>query len=309
MVEFEEEVERAIEAWVSGKGDYLEAEYRAHAGELGYDPEKVGRAWSGGKQTKLAMAAVVPLRRRKLEVVPLVAPAASPGMGVPLRTWQEVIVPAGATDLERLTYVPGIVGDITEWIVRGATRPNRMMALGVGTVVVGTIIGRYVIGPTGSATHLYIVILAPSGYGKGWPFKAGRLLLREVNKLLIGPGEWSSQVGFVEVLKRSPLIACFVDEIGDEISLLNSQGMNKFVSKTLGTLKKCYNAWDVIDTAETRNIKTEEVAWPAVSIVGAATPESFFGAFTTRDVDGGLANRISPLPLRGIGAPTGGRRS
>ena len=52
VVEFEEEVERAIEAWVSGKGDYLEAEYRAHAGELGYDPEKVGRAWSGGRGPK-----------------------------------------------------------------------------------------------------------------------------------------------------------------------------------------------------------------------------------------------------------------
>jgi hypothetical protein len=72
VVEFEEEVERAIEAWVSGRGPYLEQEHRARAGELGYDPERVGRAWVNAKQTKLAMAApkVEVLKRRNLDSPP-----------------------------------------------------------------------------------------------------------------------------------------------------------------------------------------------------------------------------------------------
>jgi len=179
-----------------------------------------------------------------------------------------------------------------------------MMALGAATVVVGTLIGRYVIGPTGSATHLYIIMLAPSGYGKDWPLQAGEKLMDAVKKpMLIGPDSWSSEVGLLEVLKRSPLIVCFVDELGDQISLLTSQTTNKFVSNTLGLLKKCYNAWATFHTPETAHREMVRIDGPAVSIVGAATPESFFGSLTSREVEGGLANRFSPLPYEGLKRP------
>jgi hypothetical protein len=218
--------------------------------------------------------------------------------------WSSVIVPANATELERLTYVPGVVGDITEWIVSSAPRPNRMMALGAATVTVGTIIGRYVMGPTGSATHLYIIMLAPSGYGKDWPLQAGEKLMDAVGKpMLIGPDSWSSEVGLQEVVKRSPLICCFVDELGDQLSLLTSQNTNRFVSNTLGLLKKCYNAWATFHTPETATRPMVRIDWPAVSIIGAATPESFFGSLTSREVEGGLANRFSPLPYEGLKRP------
>src|SRR5215831_7343905 len=102
--------------------------------------------------------------------------------------WSSVIVPANATELERLTYVPGVVGGITEWIVRSAPRPNRMMALCAAVALVGTLIGRYVRGPIGSGTHLYLIMLALSGYGKDWPLQAGRKLLEALKKgSLIGP--------------------------------------------------------------------------------------------------------------------------
>jgi hypothetical protein len=37
-----------------------------------------------------------------------------------VRSWSEVVVPKSANELETLTYVPGLVGDIVEWIVSGA---------------------------------------------------------------------------------------------------------------------------------------------------------------------------------------------
>jgi len=43
--------------------------------------------------------------------------------GVALRGWSEVAIPTGANEVEALTYVPGLVGDIVEWIVKGAKRP------------------------------------------------------------------------------------------------------------------------------------------------------------------------------------------
>jgi len=80
--------------------------------------------------------------------------------------WAEVAIPNGVGQVEALTYVPGLVGQIVEWIVSGARRPNRVMALGVALAVVGTLMGRRFEGPTGNATHVYIFILAPTGWGR-----------------------------------------------------------------------------------------------------------------------------------------------
>jgi hypothetical protein len=45
------------------------------------------------------------------------------------------------------------------------------------------------------------------------------------------------------------------------------------------------------------------IYWPAVSIVGAATPECFFEACTAKDLESGFANRLLILPYEGIRRP------
>ena len=223
---------------------------------------------------------------------------------LPLQSWSGLTIPPTANELEALTYVPGLVGEITEWIVSGAKRPNRVMALGVASVVVGTLIGRHIEGPTGSATHLYLIILAPTGYGKDWPLQCGTKLMDAVGASdLLGPSEWASAPGFERRLARNPLMACFMDELGDELSLVNNHNSNAWVSKIIGTLKKCYNAWGIVITAEKVKEESEKITWPAPSIVGAATPESFFSALQPRDLESGFANRLVILPFEGSRRP------
>ena len=43
--------------------------------------------------------------------------------------------------------------------------------------MVGTLIGRRIEGPTDSATHLYVILLAPTGYGKDHPLQCGSALM------------------------------------------------------------------------------------------------------------------------------------
>src|SRR5262249_18800726 len=75
-----------------------------------------------------------------------------------------------ADELEPYTHdVPGVVGEMIEWIVATARRPNRVLALAATIPLVGTLIGRRVAGPTRSATHLYAVAVAPTGAGKQHP--------------------------------------------------------------------------------------------------------------------------------------------
>jgi hypothetical protein len=216
-----------------------------------------------------------------------------------VRPWSEVVIPSG-NDLERLTYVPGAVGDITEWIVSHAVRPNRMMSLGSALITVGTLIGHRIQGPTKSATHLYIINLAPTGAGKDHPLQAGPKILAALGRPdLIGPSEWASSPGLIKRLKRNALMACFIDELGDELAKVNAKGGGGGVWLTAvpGLLKKCYNAFGLIPTAEKVDEQQEMIDWPAVSILGAATPEKFFSSLGASDIESGFANRLLILPF------------
>ena len=98
-------------------------------------------------------------------------------------------------ELARYTSVPGLVGELVDWITATSRRPNRVLALGAAVTVVGTLIGRRAAGPTRSATHLYAVGIAPTGSGKQhlldsiirlhgggqswWPHRAVEVLLPE----------------------------------------------------------------------------------------------------------------------------------
>ena len=139
--------------------------------------------------------------------------------------------------------VPGTVGAITDWILAYSIRPNPVMALGVALTVVGTVVGRKVQGPQDSATHIYMIMLAPTGFGKDDPLNCGRRLLTAFDERLIGPDEFVSSQGVWRFLKARPLCCCFVDELGEQVALINDQKGNGFVSMVFSTLKKCYNAW------------------------------------------------------------------
>jgi hypothetical protein len=199
--------------------------------------------------------------------------------------------------------VPGTVGAITDWILAYSIRPNPVMALGVALTVVGTVVGRRVQGPQDSATHLYMIMLAPTGFGKDDPLNCGRRLLSAFDEQLIGPDEFVSSQGLWRFLKARPLCCCFVDELGEQVALINDQKGNGFVSMVFSTLKKCYNAWSDVRTAAKADFDSDVIRCPAPSIIGAGTPESFFRALRAKDLETGFINRLVVLPFEGHKKP------
>src|SRR5262245_16670497 len=252
-------------------------------------------------------SAVKPFVRRSLGPKPRPEPEPQEPKKVAVERrydWTEVVVPKNAGEIEALTHGPGLVGQIVDWIVEGARRPNRVMALGVALVVVGTLMGRRFEGPTGCATHLYVFILAPTGWGKDHPLWCGnKLMIALGQERLIGPSEFVSGRGIIKYLKRNPLVLCIVDELGDVFQLINSQKDNAWVTDLIGHFKKLYNSWELIKTAESMRDESVMINHPAVSIVGACTPQAFFEALTPRDVEGGFANRAMLLPFEGFKRP------
>jgi hypothetical protein len=175
-----------------------------------------------------------------------------------------------------------------------------MMALGAALTLVGTLIGHRVQGPTKSATHTYIINLAPTGAGKDHPMQSNVRLLDAIGRSdLLGMGSWASAPGFIKRLKRDPLMICLMDELGDELAKINAKGGGGGVWLTaiIGVLKQCYNAFGYIQTAEKVEEESVRIDWPAVSILGVATPQKFFGALNPADLESGFANRLLILPF------------
>lgn len=194
---------------------------------------------------------------------------------------------------EHLTQVPGLLGDVVEWIVDGARRPNRVLALGAALTLVGTAIGQAIAGPTGSATHLYVVALAPSGAGKDHPLQSiSRLMKASNNGSLIGPSEFISMPAVIKFLTRKPLSICAMDEIGAFLKRLahpKASAYEKSISKVLRSVWG--SSFTSMMTPEWASLAATEIDNPALSIYGVSTPAEFFSALEGDDVVNGFLNR------------------
>ncbi len=193
-----------------------------------------------------------------------------------------------------LTSVPGLVGEIINWIEATARRPNRMLALGAAITVVGTLVGRRVAGPTLSGTHLYVIALAPSGAGKDHSLRQIDLLLKAANAgHLIGPDDFMSMTAMIGVLQRTPCCLCAMDEFGAYLGRLShrrasphEKGMTKVLRMVWGI------SFRMMRTPEWGAKQSEEIYAPAMSIYGNSTPGEFFASLQGDDVVNGFLNRF-----------------
>jgi hypothetical protein len=202
-----------------------------------------------------------------------------------------------ADELEPFTHVPGLVGDIVDYIVATARRPNPVLALGAAITVVGTLIGRRVAGPTRSATHLYVVPIAPSGAGKQHVLDAAMRLMHAAKaEGHIGPSKFFSLSAVQKLLQDKPLVLCLQDEIGVFLSSVTSAkagNHEKAVSQMLRTL------WGIsfatVPTAQWASRQMNMISCPALSIFGVSTPDEFYAALQGENVLNGFLNRFLPL--------------
>ena len=200
---------------------------------------------------------------------------------------------------EALTHVPGLVGDIVDWICATARRPNRVLALGAALTLVGTAMGRFWSGPTLSSTVLYMLALAPSGVGKDHALQQIKRLLSAAKMTrTIGPDEFISMPAVIHFIEREPLSLCPMDEFGAFLKRINAKrasgferGISKIMRSVWGT------NFGLMTTPEWAATPARTIRAPALSIYGASTPEDFFEALDGGDVSNGFLNRFTLLTV------------
>jgi hypothetical protein len=206
--------------------------------------------------------------------------------------------PSPPNPIEPLTHVPGLVGDVINWIAATARRPNRVLALGAAITVIGTLIGRRVAGPTCSATHLYVLGLARTSSGKQHYIDCLKILMEAAKAgTHIGPSEFISMPAVINLLLRQPLSLCAQDEFGAYLKRINSRRASGFEA---GISKVLRETWGVsfkrLDTPAWAGRPSEPIKCPALSIYGLSTPEEFYDGLHASDLSNGFLNRFLVLP-------------
>ena len=200
-------------------------------------------------------------------------------------------------ELARFTTVPGLVGEIVDWIIATSRRPNRVLALGAAVTVVGTLIGRRAAGPTRSATHLYAVGIAPTGSGK-------QHLLDSVIRLMeaakagghIGPSKFFSLSAVLELLSSKPLVLCPQDEIGVFLKAVTSKRATSHEAAVSQILRALWGiSFASMPTPAWAQREMQLISSPALSIFGVSTLEEFHAALQGESVANGFINRFLAL--------------
>jgi hypothetical protein len=197
-------------------------------------------------------------------------------------------------ELAHFTTVPGLVGELVEWITATSRRPNRVLALGAAVTVVGTLIGRRAAGPTRSATHLYAVGIAPTGSGK-------QHLLDSVIRLMeaakagghIGPSKFFSLSAVLDLLSSKPLVLCPQDEIGVFLKAVTSRRATSHEAAVSQILRALWGiSFTSMPTPAWAQREMQIISCPALSIFGVSTPEEFHAALQGESAVNGLLNRF-----------------
>ncbi len=201
------------------------------------------------------------------------------------------------------THCPGLVGRIADWIVATAEYQQPLLAIGAALTIVGTVAGRQLAGPTNSATHLYILGVAPTGTGKDRPLKAVRRLLFAVGSNLMGPGRFNSDSSIVTELTGSPVVGCAIDEFGAFMARMKSRNASTHEQGITGVLREVWsNNFEPFVSAARASQRSTTLHNLGMSIFGTSTAAELYGALSNADVASGLLNRF--LVLNGDPHPT-----
>ncbi|WP_114943489.1 bifunctional DNA primase/polymerase [Microvirga calopogonii] len=208
--------------------------------------------------------------------------------------------------LSALTRPPGLVGEIVDWIEGSAEYPSRELALGAALGWVAALAGRGFETPSRARTNLYLVGLAPSGFGKD---HAGACIMSLAQQTgldrFLGPARFMSASGLRESLMEQPSILCIQDEFGGIIRQIDGPkvGLHNEMIRydILGMFSRAKDFYGGSAYAQTRAVKLYN---PNLCLYGLSTPDDFWSALSTaRSADGFLPrfllfNVEGPKPAR-----------
>ena len=198
---------------------------------------------------------------------------------------------------EHLLRVPGFVGDVIEFSMYAARYPNLPMAFCAAMALQSFLCSRKVREEGGLRPNLYLLALADSGAGKGFPRKVNSHILNAIGMGEAIGNQISSGQGLEDEIMKQRKMIFQTDEVDHLVRSLSSS-KESYHSMLLSMLLTLYSEADQIHTARTKvrvrgrnEDLIREVDQPGLVILGTGTPDCFFESLSTRLLTNGLFSR------------------
>lgn len=196
---------------------------------------------------------------------------------------------------ESLLSPGGFLGDVIEWNLATAYKPQPELALAAALCLLATLTGRKVEDEAGTRTNLYCLGVCETGGGKEHARKINKAILKAAGlENLIGPEGIGSHQGIVSCLNANPVLLFQVDEFGRLLATLNNPGKSPHLFKVIDVLLKMFSASNSMYVGDAvADIKRiPRLDQPHAVLYGTTVPLNFLQSLEKAALDDGFIGRL-----------------
>ena len=208
-----------------------------------------------------------------------------------------------ATSPFTLAMPDGLVGDLTDYMLSTARRPQPLLSLGASLCAIGALMGRQYRTESNLRSNLYVVGIADSGSGKNHAREIINEVFFEAGLAHhLGGNKIASGAGLLTALHRQPAILFQIDEFGMFLAAAADRRRSpRHITEILDNMTELYTAaGGVFLGAEYANRdgsnERRDINQPCLSVYGTTTPLHFWGALQGANVVDGSLARFLILP-------------
>ena len=195
---------------------------------------------------------------------------------------------------EELTHVPGLLGQLVDWLTDTADRPSRTLNLGVAVTALGALFGRRFASPTNLRTNVYLVTLASSGFGKTHPMaRMSDLLFKAGLDTMLGGDRIKSDTGLRKRIEHCGSVLYMLDEVDGHIRPWLSRQAKAHQANIRDMILAFFsNAAGIYRGDDYGEGATDPIINPNLCLYGTTTHARFWKAFEGGSIDDGFLPRF-----------------
>ena len=202
-----------------------------------------------------------------------------------------------------LNIPDGLVGDLTDYMLSTARRPQPLLSLGASLCAIGSLMGRQYRTESNLRSNLYVVGIADSGSGKNHAREIINEVFFEAGLAHhLGGNKIASGAGLLTALHRQPAILFQIDEFGMFLAAAADRRRSpRHITEILDNMTELYTAaGGIFLGAEYANRdgsnERRDIVQPCLCVYGTTTPLHFWGALQGANVVDGSLARFLILP-------------
>jgi len=196
-----------------------------------------------------------------------------------------------------LTNPPGILNDITRYVVETSIRPQPEFAVNAALALTGTILGRRYMSESKLRTNLYLISIGITASGKDHPRKVVKNILNTAGlDYMLGGENIASGQGLLTRVEMTPNVLFQLDEFGHMMKSLQGKYVRRYNVEILTNFIKLFSSTNIVykgtEYADQKNRPRVDIPYPCCSIHATTTPEPLYEAITSSHVVSGYLNRF-----------------